>query len=269
MGGMDSLPLAVRLRDAGRALADWFLPPVCMCCHSPVDPRQGDFLCTLCRADLRVLEAPACPCGFGRIPGDAERAACAFCKALPLEMRVAMTTVRSAFPYAGVVGDMVRNLKYRHHEHAGEALARLTMGVLSEHLVALRDVHGAEVVVPVPMHWFRRVKRGYNQAECIARPLAALLGLPCDSEAVLRARRTPPQARRASPEERLVNVAKAFAVPEPERVAARRVILVDDVMTTGATMATCAQALREAGASAVHAISVTRAGVGGVLLPGA
>ncbi|MBX3729100.1 MAG: ComF family protein [Candidatus Sumerlaeia bacterium] len=261
--GAGWVPWAVRMRLAANRTLDWFLPQACLCCHCPVDPKRNDFLCQRCRSDVRVLPPPGCGCGRGEPPSPEERDSCDLCRELP----VGMATVRSAFPYAGVAGDIVRTLKYRHRIEAGEALARLTLGALSGHLTALRDRRGLDLVVAVPMHWWRQLRRGANQAECIARPLADLLGIGFDAEAIRRARHTPPQARRAKASERLGNVAGAFAVPDPRRVAGRTILLVDDVMTTGATMATCASELARAGAREVHALTVTRAGVGGAPVP--
>jgi len=238
------------------SLLDWFLPPVCMACRVPVDPLRSDFLCLACRADIRVLAEPDCPCAGAGDPPDAMREGCEFCRRLPR----GFASARAAFPYGGVVGALVRNMKYRRGEHAGEALARLTIAAMPDHFRQLKDDAGIDVVVPVPMHWWRRWRRGYNQAEAVGRALAGLLRLPCDAHAVARVRPTPPQARRADAAARLRNVAGVFRAEEPDRVAGRHVLLVDDVMTTGATMASCAAALRAGGAVCVHAVAVARAG---------
>lgn len=186
------------------------------------------------------------------------RAKCEFCRRLP----PSFATIRSGFPYAGVAGDLIRNLKYRHSEQVGHALARLLIAVLGEHFQWLKDEAGVEVIVPVPMHLTRHWRRGYNQAACIAEALSEFTKIPHEPHAIRRIRRTPPQVRRAKTLERLKNVANAFDVPEPERVAGKRILLIDDVMTTGATMASCAAAAKDAGAVSIHVVTVARAGSG-------
>jgi ComF family protein len=109
--------------------------------------------------------------------------------------------------------------------------------------------------VPVPLHWSRRLRRGYNQAEILARGLARRHGLPL-VRGLRRLRATPPQ--QGDPALRRQNVQHAFAVRAPRAVAGRRLLLVDDVFTTGATLNACARTLREAGAAAVGALTLAR-----------
>lgn len=227
-----------------------------MACHLPVDPARRDFLCLSCRSEIRVLAEPDCPCAGAGNPPDAQREACTFCRRLPR----GFSSARAPFPYGGVVGTLVRNMKYRRGEAAGDAIARLMLAAMPDHFRALKEQARIDLVVPVPMHWWRRWTRGYNQAESIARALAGHLQLPCDATAVERHRRTPPQARRSDAAERLLNVDGAFRVVEPRALHGRNVLLVDDVMTTGATVASCAAVLREAGAASIHIATAARAG---------
>lgn len=252
------LPAGVRLREGFAALWDFLFPPACLTCQVPLDPQRGDFLCRTCRGELRLFVAPDCLCRDLSIAAtwSERQRACQLCKLLP----ESFDSIRSAFPYAGIVGELIRNMKYRHGEAAGHAVARMTLAALGEELVRLRDQGGVDVVAPVPMYFARQWMRGYNQAACVAEPLAAFLGVEYASDLVRRCRATAPQARRATPQERLRNVEGAFDVPEIDRAAGRGVLLVDDVMTTGATVASCAAALRLAGARAVHVVTVARAG---------
>ena len=116
---------------------------------------------------------------------------------------------------------------------------------------------GAEVVVPVPLHWRRRWRRGYNQSEALARPLAARLGLPCRASWLRRVRHTPEQTSQTAAGRR-DNVRGAFRARGAE-LRGRTILLVDDVMTTGSTAAEAARTLREAGASRVVVAVLTRA----------
>lgn len=244
------------MREGARAFVDWFLPAACMSCHTPVEPSRGDFLCLNCRSEIRVLDAPDCPCASLGNPPPSARAACSICRRLP----EGPASIRSAFPYSGVVGGLIRTMKYRHAEQAGDALARLTLAGLQGHFHLIRNTQSLDAIVPVPMHWWRRWRRGFNQAEALASGLERLLGVQCRPDFLRRVRCTPPQARRADAQQRLKNVAGAFRVPAAEEVRGKTLLVVDDVMTTGATVASCAAELHKAGAAAVHVVTVARAG---------
>lgn len=163
--------------------------------------------------------------------------------------------------YADPLPAVVRALKFGRLEFLGAHLAREIAPELRRRGLGGQGAGGREggaelpdLVVPVPLHWRRRWARGYNQAAVVARPLAAELGLPF-AEALRRPRATRPQTglpRR----ERLANPRRAFAVRRGGAVAGRRVLLVDDVVTTGATLAAAAEALLGAGALAVTAMAI-------------
>jgi len=215
-----------------------------------------EFLCGDCRRDIRVLSAPDCPCAGLYDGWEKHRNLCEFCPRLP----EGFNSVRSAFPYVGPIGDMIRNLKYRGQESAAYPLASLAVVALRDHFDQLIERKGVDLVVPVPLHPTRQWRRGFNQSERIAGEIARLLNLEFEEHGARRMRITPRQARRDTPEERLANVADAFDVVDPMRVAARRILLIDDVLTTGATVASCAAALRRAGAESVHIVTIAAAG---------
>ncbi|RMH19144.1 MAG: ComF family protein, partial [Acidobacteria bacterium] len=197
--------------------------------------RQG---CATCG---RPLASPA-PAGFRcgscrRRPPPFDRLCCAYCYRPPLDA-------------------VLTALKFRRLDYLGSQLGR----ALARRLAAAGGGL-PEVVVPVPLHWWRFLRRGYNQAALIARPLAEQFGVPM--ETLLRRRRaTPPQSRLAR-EARLRNPRGAFALRRGARCAGRRVLLVDDVMTTGATLAAAAVCLRRAGAREIIAAAAARAPLAG------
>jgi ComF family protein len=154
-------------------------------------------------------------------------------------------------PYAGTLRRLVRGLKYG----GREALARPIGALLAERVRAARLF--VDVVVPVPLDAARERKRGFNQAVLIARELAREAGLPLATGALRRARRTPALFRLAAAE-RAAAVAGAFAVADRASLAGKRVLLVDDILTTGATISACAEACRGAGATRVFAACAAR-----------
>lgn len=142
-------------------------------------------------------------------------------------------------------------MKYRGNLAQGDALAVHLLDVVQ------RDGFKADLVAPVPLARLRQRERGYNQAALLARPLAAALGVPYRPDVVARVRETPSQVGRSLASRR-DNVADAFSARE-SRTSGRRVLLVDDVLTTGATLDAAAKALKQAGAVHVAAVVVSRA----------
>jgi ComF family protein len=139
--------------------------------------------------------------------------------------------------------------------------APLLIELIRPHLADwLRDATDGAHIVPVPMSPWRQLRRGFNQAEAIATALAREWSRPLLQEGVLiRSQWRSPQARLKSREARMENLAGCFRITEPRAVAGRAFLLVDDVMTTGATAATAAASLQEAGASRIHILSIARA----------
>jgi ComF family protein len=147
-------------------------------------------------------------------------------------------------PYDGLLRDVVLRLKHAN----GEGLAELVGALWAEHAAPRLRQLGADVVIPVPLHWWRRLQRGYNQSESLARALADHLQLPCRPRWLRRFRHTPRQTVQ-TPAQRWDNVRGVFRA-RPQ-VKGKTVLLIDDVLTTGGTASEAARALRAAGASRV------------------
>jgi ComF family protein len=230
-------------RQLAWAAVDAILTPACGGCGQP-----GQRLCPACRAAFRFLGAGVCAtCGLplqaGR--GCGER----------LHPIAPLTGLRSAAFYEGPLRNAVLRLKYRQDIGLADSLAR----PLAEAWAAYGLPAGA--VVPVPLSAARLRERGYNQAALLARGLADLTGLRPLAGAVARVRDTPSQVGLLA-EERWRNMRGAFRA-RPERAAGRVIILVDDICTTGATLLSCAAALRAAGAAEIWGLTLGRAGLGG------
>jgi ComF family protein len=151
--------------------------------------------------------------------------------------------------------DPLSSILRRHKYGLDQSLIRALTECLGERV--LLDANDYDVIIPVPLHWRRLYWRGFNQAALLARALAHKMALPVDASSLLRTRATVPQTAQSSGERRR-NIKGAFAVRRPDRVAGKRVLLVDDVITTGATVDECARVLKASGARAVDVFALAR-----------
>ena len=231
-----------------RSLLHLLLPVSCLGCGEPLFSSSPLGLCSPCRGKLAPLGRAACAVCAGRLdafePPPGYR--CGACRARP----PSFDRLLALWTYRPPLDAVVQGLKFRRLDYLGRHLALALADELGEAL------DGFDAIVPVPLHWRRRLARGYNQAERIASPLAARLGLPL-VPALRRTRRTPPQTSLGKAA-RLANLRQAFRVPRPGRVRGLRLLLVDDVATTGATLDMAAGALRQAGAAGVTAVVAAR-----------
>ncbi|MCC7271835.1 MAG: ComF family protein [Alphaproteobacteria bacterium] len=233
---------------AARTLLDVVLPPRCLACGTIVgDPGA---LCPECWAGVGFIAPPCCTrCGLPFAFDSGAGVECGECLRRP----PAFDRARAVFRYDDASRPLILGFKHGDRTHAAPAfgawLARAAGPLAAE----------AEVVVPVPLHRLRLLRRHYNQAALLALALGRRIRVPVVPDALVRKRATPSQGglRRLG---RFRNVAGAFAVPPRRRrhVDGRRVLLVDDVLTTGATVEACARALRAAGARAVDVVTLAR-----------
>ncbi len=224
------------------SLLDLLLPRRCAACDVAVRSRTA--LCAPCSASL---EPVACPCPVCGLP--AAGAICLSCQTdRPPFARAAAPLV-----FGGALSEAISRLKYGGKTHLAPALASLLVPALREDPMTA----AAEVVLPVPLHPRRLRRRGFNQAALLLAPLRRHLGGRCCWGALHRIRPGPPQAALGR-RQRLENLRGAFRA-SPAAVAGRTVLLVDDVMTTGATARACADALCGAGAAEVRVLTLARA----------
>jgi ComF family protein len=232
--GPRSKPVLARVFD--RAL-DLVFPPRCVSCDA-----FGDFICPRCQADMVPADGSRClTCWMPLNPPHS----CRRCRT----HRLALSGVRSAFVYDAAARDAVLAFKFRGLSAIAPAMARSMAACFADWNPPVN------ALVPVPLAGHRRRLRGYNQSELLAKELSRLTGIPLARRGLARRRSTPPQARLTG-EDRRRNVAGAFATGRSIRDGA--VLLIDDVITTGATLDACARVLLIEGVDSVFALTFAR-----------
>jgi len=237
------------LKQIGRKALDLLYPPLCIGCRAQV--AEPGSLCAACWGDIDFLDGPACRCcglPFDLDPGS--DAVCAACLADPPSFDRARAVMR----YDEKSRGPILALKHADRLDLAPGFARWLDRAGRELL------DDADVVVPVPLHPGRLWSRRYNQAAELARGLGMLAAKPVEPLVLSRTRATPSQGSMPSAKARRRNMRGAFHVP-PRRqpqVAGRKVLLVDDVLTTGATADACARALKRAGVAKVSVLALAR-----------
>ncbi|MEW6255281.1 MAG: ComF family protein [Pseudomonadota bacterium] len=242
-------PIARAVTASGRGALNLILPPTCLACRGIVDDAGG--LCGPCWGRLTLIAPPVCdrlgtplpyaPAGEPLLSAEALADPPAFDRA------------RAAVLFGDVSRDMVHQLKYGDRLDLARPMARL----MRQAGAALLEE--ADLIVPVPLHVVRLWRRRFNQAALLAGHIARATGRPVAVEALKRTRATVSQVN-LSRGERRANVSGAFAVPPAQegKIAGRRILLIDDVFTSGATLDACSRALRRAGASHVDCLTFAR-----------
>ena len=218
---------------------DSFFPRRCVGCG-----KVGGFLCPECAGELPRLMPPFCPrCGRPQAGG----IVCPSCWQRPTDI----DGIRSPFRFDDVIRKAIHELKYRNLKAISPRLAELLADYLKESPLP------REALVGVPLHPRRLRERGYNQSSLLARELGKRIGLPVIEDCLIRVRQAQPQVKAVDVEERRRNVADAF-VCRDERLKGKHIILIDDVCTSGATLESCAVALKDKGATSVWGLTLAR-----------
>jgi ComF family protein len=237
------------IRHAARAVLDLVYPPLCIACRGQV--AEPGALCADCWRNIRFLDGPMCACcGLPFEFDSGGETLCAGCHARP----PAFDKARAVMRYDEASRGPILALKHGDRLDLAPAFARW----LDRGGRALLEE--ADLVIPVPLHPRRLWSRRYNQSAELARALARLAAKPTRLEVLIRARATPSQGAMRSAKARRRNMLGAFKVSPRHKsaIAARNILLVDDVLTTGATAEACARALKRAGAAKVFVLALAR-----------
>ncbi len=228
------------------------LPPRCLKCGKILSARNG--LCAECFNKIHFISAPMCSC-CGRPFTDAldirfaQKQLCGQClqkKKLLFKMQ------RSAFVYDDESKNLILDLKFFDKTANAEALANMLYS-------AGKDIwqQNPDLLVPVPIHRLRLLQRRYNQCAVLAKYLSRKTQIPTDFSSLIRCRNTIPQVQ-LSGRARRNNLKQAFTVKYPQNIKGKKVVLIDDVSTTGSTLNECAKALKKAGALEIYALTLAR-----------
>jgi ComF family protein len=230
------------------ASLDFFLPAACLLCAQHLEDSNSFAICNQCMTEAAPLGSAHCCLCAQPFPDATTSHLCGVCLKHPPDF----SRVHAACRYQGSIKDAVHRLKYRNQLALAKPLGMMLVDTIRNSAPEC----SLDCIVPVPLHPQRLKHRGYNQAVEISRPLTRQLGLPMETGLLQRSRRTPPQ-QGLSAAQRSRNVRKAFALAG--QVGGSRILLVDDIMTTGETVRECCRTLMQGGAAEVQVAVVGRA----------
>jgi ComF family protein len=230
------LPQLVKFKGAALNL---LFPQRCLGCGE-----EGELLCQTCQKHLSRITPPICPkCGRPQTSD----ILCPGC----VSSHTNLEGIRSPFKFDGLVREAVHQLKYKNLRILAPPLAAFLIDYLDRNPLLF------QVLVPVPLHPHRLRERGYNQSFLLARELSQYFKIPLIDDTLIRIKYLSPQARTGSLQERLNNVKQAFSCRN-SRLRDEKILLIDDVSTSGATLEACASVLKSAGASSVWGLTLAR-----------
>jgi ComF family protein len=242
---INSQPLAVAytsFRKFSQFLLDLLYPPCCVNCKT-----TNEWLCQDCFKRIAFITFPVCERCGASISTDG-LPLCVQCKNNPLQ---STDGIRSASYYEdNPIRPAIHFLKYRNHRGLASILGKILIEAYRRYNLK------ADVIVPVPLHPSRLRERGYNQSQLLANEIGIFFNLPVDTDTLQRVRKTKSQME-LEVNERRQNVLNAF-VCRSKKLAGQKVLLVDDVCTTGSTLDACAAALKEGGAASVWGLTLAK-----------
>ncbi len=229
-------------------LLDFFFPCLCPSCGQKVE--RETLFCSDCFSSLKFITPPFCYiCGRPFTIRDLSSHICGNC----LRKKPFFKAARAVFSYTEPVKKAIIQFKFQNNTD----LASLFVKEILFHLKDFIEKIDPTLIIPVPLHLKRLRERGYNQCLLLAKKIAKVLDVPCDFKVLKKIKATPPQVG-LSLAERYKNIKGSFAVIKPDYIKKKRIVLIDDVFTTGSTVNECAKVLMKAGAESVWVITLAR-----------
>lgn len=218
---------------------NFLFPPRCVSCG-----KGGAFLCRKCHNKLTYLQAPLCvrcskPIRTGTI--------CSKCQSQIWDI----DGICSVFKYGGAIRQAIIQFKYENIKALDDPLSHFMMEYLRKHPLSF------DIIIPVPIHKRRLRERGYNQSSLLARRLSYMTRMPVVEEVLVRTKHTPSQAKSDNVDQRRKNIRNAFKCVSHD-ISGKRILLIDDVCTSGATLNSCATSLKSAGAASVWGFTLAK-----------
>jgi ComF family protein len=230
-----------QLNELKGAALDLLFPRFCVGCG-----KEGNFICAACQASLPRIEMPVCP-KCGKPQTDSADSLCSVC----VNWASDIDAIRTPFRFEGLIRKAVHEFKYRNLRAIAGQLGLLLADYLKENPIP------CDIIVPVPLHPKRLRERGFNQSALLAFELSKLTGISVNNTSLIRSVYNVQQAKTANVEERRKNVIGIFKVVDVD-LREKKVLLIDDVTTSGATLNSCASLLKSAGAASVCGLTLAR-----------
>lgn len=217
----------MNLRYLLQSIAQLLFPPSCPICGKSL-LEIDSFVCLKCSTTIPFTH-------LWRVEDNVMKEK--FCGLVPIERAAALFWFSSGSGWR----DIIHDFKYNNHWYYAENIGRL----LAKEFAESNFFDGIDLIIPVPLHWSRRLSRGYNQSEHLAAGISHVTGIPCNFRAISRNRNNPPQARRKF-YQRWENISTLFTITHPEKLVGRQIVLIDDVFTSGATLISLAHTIHTA-----------------------
>jgi ComF family protein len=230
------------------ALLDLIYPPRCIFCTEIIPFQEERGICKRCRNTLPFIEGKVCQKCGKPIQDSDHRTTCFDC----IKNSHVYDRGWAVFAYEGMVKDAIYRFKYGGHKEYGKYLGKL----MAEKIKYQISEEGFDLIIPIPIHKRRKKERGYNQAEELAKSISSELGIPMDPFILARVKETSPQSG-LSIVQRQNNIKKAFKIDDTINLHQMKILLIDDIYTTGTTINYCADLLKERGAKKVFFLSLS------------
>lgn len=232
-------------------IIDFFFPNICAACNKKLNPSNKLRMCKDCFHSLPRIEGLICRvCGDWLPSGGAH---CWRCKKITERKKLKFRLLRSACFYKEPLSSVIQKFKYHNRKDLVEVLGRLLIECINKYPY-LKQV---DTIIPVPLYWLKKLQRGYNQTELVTKYLSKYLNIPVYGDILVRKRWTKSQTK-LNKEQRLKNVEDAFYVKNKQLINQKRILLVDDVSTSFATINECAKVLKKFAACEVYGLTIAR-----------